>query len=123
MYSVQKLAKMYNTTRQTIYTKLEHENIKPFVIIDEKGKKLLPDGINALNSLLSDSKVNIQKDTNLDNSVTSYIDKYIDDLKSQIERLENDKQRLYFELEQQRKVFLLAAPPPKKGFIAKLFKK
>lgn len=115
MYSVQTLAKMYKCTRNTIYTKLEHQDIKQFIIKDNKGLKLLPEGLNMLNVLFGESKVtheNQQINTPLNNKETSeneYIDKYVKALESQIDELKLDKEKLFNELTEQRKVLQLYA--------------
>jgi predicted DNA-binding protein YlxM (UPF0122 family) len=43
MYSVSELAKMYNCTRQTIYVKLDRDELKPFLTVTDTGKKLTPE--------------------------------------------------------------------------------
>src|SRR5512135_1299163 len=107
MYSVQQLSKMYKCTRQTIYVKLEHPDIQPYITKNEKGLRLLPEGLSVLNTILSESKLrhDIQEvDSNLDiplTTKTSYIDKYILSLEEQIKELKLDKEKLYSELEQQ----------------------
>ena len=110
MYTVMKLAKMYGTTRQTIYNKLDDARLKEFVI-DDNGKKLVTEGLNMLNVIMAEGRAGQQKDDKKDESNTSKLDemtqKYIAELERQISVLNDDKQRLYFELSEQRKIFLL----------------
>jgi hypothetical protein len=102
MYSVVDLAKMFNTTRSTIYNKLESESIQEYIITTKQGKRLQKDGINVFQLIMAESKVvsnatdiqqiNKQVDNNLNTD-------YIDSLNKQIEELKNDKTRLYKELD------------------------
>ena len=110
MYGVTQLAKMYGTTRQTIYNKLEDSRLKEFVI-DKDGKKLILDGLNMFNVVMAEGKVRQPKDAEKDISDTSKLNemtqKYIVELERQINVLTADKERLFFELSEQRKIFLL----------------
>lgn len=119
MYSVQELARMYNCTRQTIYSKMDNPDIQTYVIKCDKGLRLMPEGLNILNVIMSESKVNkIQQETykkldighTMQNPIQSIdINRYIDALREQIDCLKVDKERLYLQLEQQSKIFLLAS--------------
>lgn len=123
MYTVQQLSKMYSCTRQTIYSKLEHEAIQQFLHKDDKGLKLIPEGLNVLNTIISDSKIRHdtqQVNNELDTKHTEkneYIDMYINTLKAQIEelkldkeKLQLDKEKLHEELKEQRKILFLVMP-------------
>lgn len=110
MYGVTQLAKMYGTTRQTVYNKLEDSRLKEFVI-DKDGKKLILDGLNMFNVVMAEGRVRPPKDTEKDEPVTTKLDemtqKYIAELERQITVLTGDKEKLFFELSEQRKIFLL----------------
>ena len=110
---------MYNCTRQTIYKKFEYDELKPYTYND-KGLKLKQEGLEVLNYLLSESKVDTKQETNkqIDIPNTTDKDKYIDSLNGQInmlsrqveslqedkKSLEVDKSRLFEELREQRKL-------------------
>lgn len=114
MYTVQQLSKMYNCTRQTIYTKLEHEAIQQYLHKEGKGLKLIPEGLSVLNTIISDSKIrqDIQQPYNdLDTKHTEknkYFDMYVDSLKEQI--LDKDRQIEYLKLDKEKLLLLLVAP-------------
>lgn len=63
MYSVSELAKIYNVTRQTMNNKVNSEEMKPYVI-NENGKKVIPEGLNMLNVIMANTNVkqNLQED-------------------------------------------------------------
>ena len=136
MYSVSELAKMYNCTRQTIYVKLDRDELKPFLTVTDTGKKLTPEWLNLLNIIMADSKVTLKdSDANRQDEInhsdnTNYQELYIKELKDKIEYLNNVQRKLEDEKKELagRVVFLtdelisnqklLNAP---KGFLKKLF--
>ena len=117
MYSVQKLSKMYGCTRQTMYNRLDDIRLKEYVL-DDNGKKMLPDGLNMLNLVMSEGRTRQSKDSQKDEPLTPKVDemtqKYIAELERQINVLNGDKDRLFFELQEQRKILLLASGEMKK---------
>jgi hypothetical protein len=117
MYSVQMLSKMYGCTRQTMYNRLDDIRLKEYVL-DDNGKKLLPDGLNMLNLVMSEGRTRQSKDNQKDEPLTPKVDemtqKYIAELERQINVLNGDKERLFFELQEQRKILLLASGEIKK---------
>ena len=117
MYSVQKLSKMYGCTRQTMYNRLDDIRLREYVL-DENGKKMLPDGLNMLNLVMSEGRTRQSKDNQKDEPLTPKVDemtqKYIAELERQINVLNGDKDRLFFELQEQRKILLLASGEMKK---------
>lgn len=117
MYSVQKLSKMYGCTRQTMYNRLDDIRLKEYVL-DDNGKKMLPDGLNMLNLVMSEGRTRQSKDNQKDEPLTPKMDemthKYIAELERQINVLNGDKDRLFFELQEQRKILLLASGEMKK---------
>jgi hypothetical protein len=100
MYSVAKLAEMYETTRQTVNEKFKLEELKPYIIEDKKGKKLITEGLNVFNLIMADSKVKPlhQVDSQVDSPVTpeniDYLTCYIDTLKTHINLLQKEKEYL-----------------------------
>jgi peptidoglycan hydrolase CwlO-like protein len=96
-YGITELAKMFNTTRATIYRKLEQEYIKEYVIQTTKGKKLLQEGLSHFQILMAESRVtnNQKKEPSND-----FKDEYIDNLKKQVDSLSKDKENLYKEIEE-----------------------
>jgi hypothetical protein len=108
---------MYKCSRQTVYNKFEDIRLKEFVVY-ENGLKMLPDGLNMLNLIMSEGRQRQPKDNQKDESLTPKLDemtlKYIAELERQISVLNNDKDRLFFELQEQRKIFLLESGEMKK---------
>ena len=121
---MKQLSEIYKTSRQTMYEKSKHPDLQQFIVVEGKGRKLLPEGLNVLNVLMADSRVKLEPNKQIDASVNEYLDKYIKSLQSQIEVLMKDKELLQATVNDlivnQR---MLLAPPEKKGFIAKWFKK
>jgi hypothetical protein len=115
MYAVKTLSTMYGVARQTIYKKLEDVRLREFVV-DDDGKKLKPEGLETLRLVLEDTVKRKTKDIPEDNTLTSKLDemtlKYITELQRQIDVLNNDKERLFYELKEQRKIFLLTSGEP-----------
>jgi chromosome segregation ATPase len=103
MYSVSKLAEMFNTTKATIYSKLEDETLKDEIINTKKGKQLTVNGLSKLQLIMSDSRV-AYKNKNVETAKTeyNYQNEYINNLKDQLETLKEDKQKL---LEDKNKLF------------------
>jgi hypothetical protein len=109
MYGSTDLAKMYDTTKQTMTIKMQDSRLKPYLIQVGNGKKLSVDGLNTLNLIMADSKVvkikskvdeslNEQNDSKNDDK---YIDKYIssllqtiDNLTARIDSVESEKLEL-----------------------------
>lgn len=127
MYSVIELAKMYGVTRQTMNNKVNSEEMKPY-IINDNGKKIIPEGLNMLNVMMANGHVkqNLQEnDIDFYKAITTEKDKHIELLQKQVEELKLDKERLYNELKEQRQTFLLSAPKDnqeiKKSFFKKIF--
>jgi tRNA uridine 5-carbamoylmethylation protein Kti12 len=104
MYSVTELAKIFNTTRKTIYTKLETDNIQSYVEDTKQGKRLKKEGFNILQLLMSESKVTEDKQNN-SVTYTEHIQDHINSLKSQIETLRIDKDKQIEELKEEIKYF------------------
>lgn len=117
MYTVSELAKMFNTTRQTIYNKLESEDLQPFINKTDKGLRLQIEGMNALQLIMSESK--IAPKTEIDNNFTTltpsidvtktpqnnpYLDKYIETLHQNINDLKQENERLRAELQSKDKM-------------------
>lgn len=124
MYSVIQLAKMYGCTRATIYNKFKHEEIQQFLQKDEKGIKLVKEGLNVLNVIMSESNIKTdkqQEDTKTNNGFTEEKERYVKLLEAQIEELKRDKERLYNELAEQRKALLGSGETKPKGFLKRLF--
>jgi len=103
MYSVTELARMYNTTRATIYSKLQDESILQYVAETKNGKRLQKEGLNQFQLLMAESKKSIERCTTNTQLYTNYTNEYIDNLKARIAELENDKKMLYGQVEQQNK--------------------
>jgi len=118
MYSVTELSKMYDVTRKTMYTKLECEDIQPYLIKDKRGLKLEKEGLNVLNNIMADSRPKQEVNNEVNND---YKDEYIQALKEQISELKHDKERLYRELENQRMALLSEGSKQSKNWFKKLF--
>lgn len=107
-YTVSQLAKMYNTTRQTIHTKLKHPDMSSYIIRQSDKVLIDPSGLNVFNTIMSTSKVVIyQNDSTTQSSMsqldgTDYKDLYIKELQKQIESLNIEKESWH----QERKQFL-----------------
>jgi hypothetical protein len=108
MYSVADLAKIYNTTRKTIYKKMDTPSIKKYIKSTQNGKKLMPEGFNEFQLLMSMSRVYTKSDSihEVKSQKTEKVDikdmytkEHINDLKQQIEELKNDKLKLFEELQ------------------------
>jgi hypothetical protein len=89
-YGVTELSKMYNCTRNTIYSRLEEEELAQYVVNTKTGKKLSKEGLSVLNILMGDSKVVTLKTENKG----QYEDKYINSLECQIDELKKEKEQL-----------------------------
>lgn len=126
MYSVSQLAKMYNCTRPTIYNKFKQEELKEFLFNDKRGLRLSPEGLNLFNVIMSESNVKTdlhENDTETNTIVTDTQERYITSLLAQIDELKHDKEFLKHELAEQRKAFLNAKPPERKGILHRFFSK
>lgn len=115
MYSVLELARMYNTSKQTMYTKVKSEEMKPYIIDGEDGIKVDATGLNILNLIMANSKIAkgqvdgqdkaevIRKHTGeTDDHLTHYINhlkQQIDELKKEKEELKRDKKETQNKLE------------------------
>jgi hypothetical protein len=94
-YGITELARMFKTTRATIYRKLDTDSIQQYVIQSQKGKKLLQEGLTQFQLIMAESKVtNIQKK----DEKKDLTDDYINNLKNQIDSLSKDKENLYKEI-------------------------
>ena len=94
-YGITELAKIFNTTRATIYRKLDTESMQQYVIQSQKGKRLLQEGLTQFQLIMAESKVtNIQKK----DEKKDLTEDYIDTLKTQIDSLNKDKENLYKEI-------------------------
>jgi hypothetical protein len=98
MYSVTELSKIFKTTRKTIYRKLETPSIQKYIEQTPNGKKLIQEGFNEFQLLMSTSKVNTST-TQDDTKEPMYTKEHVEDLKSQINELKDDKNRLYEEIQ------------------------
>jgi hypothetical protein len=100
-----------------MYNRLDDIRLKEYVL-DDNGKKMLPDGLNMLNLVMSEGRTRQSKDSQKDEPLTPKVDemtqKYIAELERQINVLNGDKDRLFFELQEQRKILLLASGEMKK---------
>ena len=106
MYTVTELSKMFKTTRVTIYNKFKHKDIQEFVIVTKQGKKLLPEGFNKFQLIMSDSKVYNRNDEKPLQVNTSFNEAYINSLKEQIVEVKKDKDRLIDQLNVKEKQLL-----------------
>jgi chromosome segregation ATPase len=106
MYSVPELARIYKTSKQTMYSKVKTEEMKPYIVDGQEGIKIDPSGLNTLNLIMANSKVaksqvNGQDDSEHIHNHTDQLDQhltdYINHLKGQIEDLKRDKQELQHE--------------------------
>lgn len=131
-YSVKQLAEMYNTTKQTIHTKLKHDDMKPYIIRQADKVLIDPTGINIFNTIMSSSKVAFRQIDTSNQSTSSQVDNtdyqalYIKELQEQLstyrikeeswnqERLKNAEnlETLSKKIDEFQK--LLPAPPFKK---------
>lgn len=149
MYSVLDLAKMYNTSKQTMYGKVKSDEMKPYIVNSEDGIKVDPMGLNVLNVLMANSKVKKNSSSSQDDSqddsepihkhtgeVDQHLTEYINHLKGQIEDLKREKQELVYKYEKEKQEYQLRYDQlfnlfierqkllePPKGLLAKLFKK
>jgi hypothetical protein len=142
MYSVLELARMYKTSKQTMYAKVKSEEMKPYVIDSQDGLKVDPTGLNTLNLIMANSKVaksqvNGQDDgellrkhsSELDDHFTEYINHLkgqIEDLKKEKEELKREKQELQVKLDQFLHLLLekqKQLEAPQSGFWLRLFGK
>jgi fructose-specific phosphotransferase system component IIB len=103
MYSVADLAKMFKTTRKTIYTKLDTESIQEYIKETKQGKRLLEEGLTQFQLIMADSKVLQDKQNSKQDTIqqsndyyTTHIQDYINQLKSEIDELKKDKE--YFRI-------------------------
>lgn len=97
MYSATQLSKMFKTTRATIYSKFKHTDIQKFVVDTKQGKKLLPEGLNQFQLLMSESKVYKESEHKAIQPVqldTSFKNNYINSLRDQIEHLKQENEIL-----------------------------
>ena len=126
MYSALDLARMFNTTKVTIYKKLKDKSLLEFIKETDNGKKLMQEGLNQFQLLMSESKVsykvtNKQKKINLsftstdnndyqdnyekiDSNFTKVNNDYIENLKEQIDYLKKDRERLLNQLEKKDEI-------------------
>ena len=115
-YNVTELARIYGVTRKTIYTKLENEAIKEYVVATEDGKKLKQEGLNLFNTIIANSKrciskqnkdeVNTQVNTEI-NYMRDHIkmlEDKIEELKADKTNLQKDKEVLFSQFEMQNKI-------------------
>lgn len=95
---------MFNTTKATIYSKLEDEIIRDEVVNTKKGKQLTVAGLSKLQLIMSESRVAYKENkvTNTINSEYNYHNEYINNLKIQLEELKIDKEKL---IEDKEKLF------------------
>ena len=94
MYTANELAKMYNVSNKTIYSKFKHESIKDYVTNTKKGLRLEQEGFNTFQLLMAESKSNNRVTVESSQSNSSVKDEYINTLKEQIEYLKKDKDNL-----------------------------
>lgn len=136
MYTVTELADLFNTSRNTIYSKLKSSKIKDFVVKTEKGSRLKKEGINVLQLLMSESKVSVNlTQEGANNKNCSEINELVSILKEQVEELKKEKLELKKEkaemqekydalvgvlLEQQKQQLLLESEKSK-SFLRRLF--
>jgi predicted RNase H-like nuclease (RuvC/YqgF family) len=146
MYSITDLAKIYNCSRQTIYTKFASEDIKPHIIEGEKGKgqRLTVEGFNILNVLMGDSRVNIKKHENGNNDEidfskengkivellmkqyqiqTDELRQQVEYFKAEIEKLQTKNDSLVDEIMQRQKMLEDSATKEKRSFLDRLLKR
>ena len=92
MYTVTDLADLFNTSRNTIYSKLKSSKIKEFVVKTEKGSRLKKEGLNTLQLLMSESKVNVNltQESVKDKSYLE-IDEFVNFLKVQIDEFKQER--------------------------------
>jgi DNA-binding transcriptional MerR regulator len=90
-YKVGELARMFTVSRQTIYSKLKCQEIRPYITQSDKGKVLSLEGLERLRLLLADSMI----DNKVNNKLTSkeavqmtYLDKYVQRLEDQVSKME-----------------------------------
>lgn len=109
MYGVSELAKMYSTTRQTVYNKFKDERLQEYLTYEDGKKRLKPEGLQLFGHVMadcktSDVKINNDVDVNFTSENRSIIDsltkEYIESLKQQIEDLKKDKSILQEQLTQ-----------------------
>jgi chromosome segregation ATPase len=93
MYTVSELAKMFNTTKATIYSKLEDSDLSDEIIHDKRGKKLTQKGLSKLQLIMAESRVAKNTDVSINEKI-DYKDEYINNLKKQIQDLQKDKEDL-----------------------------
>jgi ATP phosphoribosyltransferase len=105
MYSVTELAKMFKTTRKTIYTKLNTENIQEYVENTKNGKRLLENGLSEFQLIMANSKIsqenqNQEFDTKHKSNdyYSPFTHDYINQLKEEITELKKDKEYLRIQL-------------------------
>lgn len=107
MYGVSELAKMYNTTRQTIYNKFKDERLKEYFAYEDGKKRLKLEWLQIFNHIMAESKnIDVNDDDNINAKITDEIDakpsgltsEYIESLKQQIDDLKKDKSKLQEQL-------------------------
>jgi SMC interacting uncharacterized protein involved in chromosome segregation len=129
MFTVKELAERYDVTKKTMYKHIKHEDIQPYLFTDERGLKLMPEGLDLLNVIMANNSIKKPIETttpdineNLHQVVNA---EYINALKEQIEELKKDKdelrqdkEKLYIELQEQRQLMLSGKcnMSEKKGF-------
>lgn len=102
-FSVRQLTEMYNTTKTTIHSKLQHDDVKQYVTRQDNKVYLDAVGLNALNIIMANSNVVVrQNNENLRSENTSineqigpdYKELYIAELNKQIEQLRQENEKL-----------------------------
>lgn len=82
-YTMSEVAKLLNVSRQTVYNKINSQDLQPYIHDTDRGKILLEEGFQILKTMLG-STVNLQSKPVND---SKYIDTLIDSLKSENENL------------------------------------
>jgi predicted oxidoreductase (fatty acid repression mutant protein) len=90
MFTIKQAAEKLKVSRQSIYNKIDSQQMKAFVINGQKGKLIKEEGLEVLANLInspSDSKKDSTSDSKQEESLTSVLqvkDDYIRSLKEQL---------------------------------------
>jgi predicted DNA-binding protein YlxM (UPF0122 family) len=82
-YTISETAKMLNVSRQTVYNKIDSEDLQPYLQDSEKGKTISEKGFHVLKNMLGSTSNGQSKGVN----DGQYIDRLIDSLKAENTKL------------------------------------